>query len=174
MKNVSKQKELFRIAFFKQHKRFRSAQIQFRDALSQVFETLTLFLAQFEEAKSLKIAAYESLPSEVPMEQWLRRLGYEFWTPEVEGESLIFRKSNAAALLKEMDLIFTPALLVSENGNRLGRGGGYYDRALIEVTEKKRVFVGFDWQVRNKLPIGSHDQTIHWIVSESGVRQIRT
>ena len=69
-----------------------------------------------------------------------------------------------------MDLVFVPPCWFLSRGNRLGRGGGFYDRELPLVSKKKRVFVGFDWQVRKKLPIEPHDQKIKWIISESGIR----
>lgn len=171
MKNVAERKLLFRRAFFRQHKYFRKLSTEYSLALAKVRKTLQDFLAKFEERQDLKIAAYNSLPSEVPLEGWLNELDIKFWTPAVQGQALIFKRDHEQALLQSMDLVFVPALLVSEQGNRLGRGGGFYDRELPLVSKKKRVFIGFDWQVRKKLPIETHDQKIQWIISESGIRQ---
>ena len=38
-----------------------------------------------------------------------------------------------AAAIAEADTVFVPALAVARDGNRLGRGGGSYDRALRRV-----------------------------------------
>lgn len=172
MRNAAERKLLFRKLFFRQHKNFRRQSTVYNLALAKVRKNLFDFLAEFEQGQDLKIAAYNSLPSEVPLEHWLSELDLKFWTPEVQGKALIFQRNNQETLLEDMDLVFIPALLVSEKGNRLGRGGGFYDRALLLVSKKKRVFVGFDWQVRKNLPIELHDQSIQWIISESGIRQI--
>ena len=171
MKNVADRKLLFRKVFFRQHKNFRKRSSEHSLALAKVRKTLQDFLKQFEQREGLKIAAYNGLPSEVPLEGWLNELDIKFWTPEVQGKALIFKRDHEQALLQDMDLVFVPALLVCEQGNRLGRGGGFYDRELPLVSKKKRVFIGFDWQVRKKLPIETHDQKIQWIISESGIRQ---
>jgi 5-formyltetrahydrofolate cyclo-ligase len=58
--------------------------------------------------------------------------------------------------LKRLDLVLVPGLGFSFNGYRLGRGKGYYDRLLAEISGFK-CGVAFDWQVTVEIPVESHD-----------------
>ncbi len=73
----------------------------------------------------------------------------------------------------EVDLILTPCVGYDERGNRLGYGGGYYDR-LFQGTRKDAVRLGiaFEVQVVPEIPSENHDIKIPIIVTED--RVIRT
>ncbi len=58
--------------------------------------------------------------------------------------------------LKQLDLTLVPALGFDLFGRRLGRGRGFYDRLLVEVSGAK-CGVAFDEQIVNEVPIESHD-----------------
>jgi len=45
--------------------------------------------------------------------------------------------NKEAARLDDCSLIFIPALAASNDGRRLGRGAGYYDRALADIPQHK-------------------------------------
>ena len=77
MRNVAERKLLFRKVFFR-HKNFRKRSTEYSLALAKVRKTLQDFLAKFEDRQYLKIAAYNSLPSEVPIEGWLNELDINF------------------------------------------------------------------------------------------------
>lgn len=66
-------------------------------------------------------------------------------------------------------IVFLPGLLFDRRGNRLGRGGGWYDRALHDLGGRG-VFVGlaYDFQLMDTLPAESWDQRVHIIVTEKG------
>jgi 5-formyltetrahydrofolate cyclo-ligase len=65
--------------------------------------------------------------------------------------------------------VLVPALLVDRNGNRLGFGGGYYDRFLAENPHCERIATVFSWQVVPRLPSESHDQQMDFILTEQGL-----
>lgn len=79
--------------------------------------------------------------------------------------------------LEEVDLLLIPALAVDKSGIRLGRGGGFYDRALgkTEPQELKRtdrplrVAVIYSDELVSNLPHEAHDIKVHAAVSENGV-----
>jgi 5-formyltetrahydrofolate cyclo-ligase len=65
-------------------------------------------------------------------------------------------------------IVFIPGLLFDRRGNRLGRGGGWYDRAL-EGLVGRGVYVGlaYDFQLVKTLSVKSWDQRVHIIITEN-------
>ncbi|MCW2676528.1 MAG: 5-formyltetrahydrofolate cyclo-ligase, partial [Modestobacter sp.] len=60
-------------------------------------------------------------------------------------------------------------LAVARDGTRLGRGGGYYDRALpLARPGAVLVAVAFDDELVDSLPAGEHDHRVHAVVTPSG------
>lgn len=72
--------------------------------------------------------------------------------------------------LDEIDLAILPAVCVDKNLNRLGYGGGYYDR-LISKLDKKifKIALCFEIQVINHIPIQEHDKKVNMIVTENRI-----
>ena len=67
------------------------------------------------------------------------------------------------------DVIVVPALAVARDGVRLGRGGGYYDRALQHVRpDAVLVAVVFDDELLDELPAEPHDRLVTAVVTPSG------
>jgi 5-formyltetrahydrofolate cyclo-ligase len=67
------------------------------------------------------------------------------------------------------DVVVVPALSVATDGTRLGRGGGYYDRALRHVREDAvLVAVVFDDELVDHLPAEPHDLRVTAVVTPSG------
>ena len=56
--------------------------------------------------------------------------------------------------------------------NRLGYGGGYYDRYLSKVQNKYRIIkigVGFSFQKVKNIPINKHDKKLDCIITEKKI-----
>lgn len=70
-----------------------------------------------------------------------------------------------AVLNSETTLWCVPALAFDKEGNRLGRGGGYYDRLLAHAAGTK-VGIAYDRQIFPRLPAEPHDTTMDIIVTE--------
>jgi 5-formyltetrahydrofolate cyclo-ligase len=67
------------------------------------------------------------------------------------------------------DVVVLPALAVARDGVRLGRGGGYYDRALQHARpDAVLVALLFDDELLDELPTGAHDQRVTAVVTPSG------
>ena len=67
-------------------------------------------------------------------------------------------------------VMFIPALQVGLDGTRLGRGAGYYDRALGLLPRHKydgplRVAIAFDHEVVDSVPHEEHDAAIDMIAT---------
>jgi len=71
---------------------------------------------------------------------------------------------------EEIDLVVTPALGYDKNGNRLGRGGSYYDRFFSH--DKMNAFkCGFAYseQVVDFIPVNEYDRPVDSLVTDNGV-----
>lgn len=67
------------------------------------------------------------------------------------------------------DVVITPGLAFTPKGDRLGYGGGYYDRWFQEHPSPLRVAVTFDVQVLDSLPVHEGDMPVDLIVTEERV-----
>ncbi|HME62447.1 MAG TPA: 5-formyltetrahydrofolate cyclo-ligase, partial [Candidatus Binatia bacterium] len=67
-------------------------------------------------------------------------------------------------------MVIVPGVLFDDRGNRLGRGGGWYDRALQRLNDKG-IFVGlaYEFQVVASVPAELWDQKVHYVITESRV-----
>jgi len=76
-----------------------------------------------------------------------------------------------ARMLTEEDqerlVVFVPGVAFDVQGNRLGRGKGWYDRALASVGERS-VFVAlaFELQILEWVPADRWDRRVHHIITE--------
>lgn len=101
--------------------------------------------------------------------------------PEVRGDELVFRYPGelAAGVLgipaptgaevapEGIDLVLIPAVGIGPAGERLGQGGGYYDR-FLHRTEGLRVALVFEGQRVTNVPVEPHDLRMDAVVTENG------
>ncbi len=73
--------------------------------------------------------------------------------------------------MKSIDLIAVPGVAFDRRGNRLGRGGGYYDR-LLDAYHGFSAAVAFDFQVLDAIPVDHHDQPVDALVTESLIFEV--
>ncbi|MFF2997270.1 5-formyltetrahydrofolate cyclo-ligase [Streptomyces sp. NPDC057950] len=79
--------------------------------------------------------------------------------------------------VQEADAVLLPGLAVDRRGQRLGRGGGSYDRVLARLeragTDPALVVLLYDTEVVEDVPREPHDRPVHAVVTPSGVRRFR-
>ena len=68
--------------------------------------------------------------------------------------------------ITENTVCLVPGLAFTEDGGRLGYGGGYYDRFLNSFPFVKRVSVAYEELFAESLPIMSHDLKTDYIVTQ--------
>ncbi|MHC4740934.1 MAG: 5-formyltetrahydrofolate cyclo-ligase [Planctomycetota bacterium] len=70
----------------------------------------------------------------------------------------------------DIDLVVTPGLAFDVRGNRLGRGGGYYDRFLAH-DQIKACKCGFAYaeQVIDSIPATDQDQPMHMLITDAEI-----
>lgn len=71
----------------------------------------------------------------------------------------------------ELDLIVAPALSIDQKGNRLGRGGGFFDRYLDEYSGPVAGVV-FDSEFVEQLPVEDHDKPVAYVVTQSRIEKL--
>jgi 5-formyltetrahydrofolate cyclo-ligase len=80
---------------------------------------------------------------------------------------------EAAAL--EPTLMLVPLAAFDLDGQRIGYGGGYYDRAIERMHKKglkpQLIGIAFDCQEVASVPAEPHDMRLHAILTESGLRR---
>ncbi|PJM79492.1 5-formyltetrahydrofolate cyclo-ligase [Bifidobacterium scaligerum] len=77
--------------------------------------------------------------------------------------------------LREADVVIAPALGVDPQGYRLGRGAGWYDRALtLRRQGCPLIAVCWSWEVMDRLlPTEPHDVPADAVLTPDGYRQLR-
>jgi 5-formyltetrahydrofolate cyclo-ligase len=71
---------------------------------------------------------------------------------------------------EELDLILTPGLGFDRRGNRLGRGGSYYDRFFkSQGLHAARWALSFSLQVLDRIPVDEEDMPVDALVTETGI-----
>ena len=75
----------------------------------------------------------------------------------------------APTALGTAEVVVVPAVAVARDGVRLGRGGGYYDRALLHARAGATVVaLVFDDEFVDALPAEPHDRRVDAVVTPSG------
>ena len=65
-----------------------------------------------------------------------------------------------------IDLIIVPGVGFDKSGNRLGRGGGYYDKFITAVGKNTQLIgVGYDFQLIEEVPANRRDKKMDYIVT---------
>ena len=81
----------------------------------------------------------------------------KYGIPEPENKNLVYP-----------DVILVPLVAFDKNLNRLGYGGGYYDRLIKKLSNKKKIIkIGLALSVQkiDKVPIDMYDQRLDYIVT---------
>jgi 5-formyltetrahydrofolate cyclo-ligase len=148
-------------------------------------------------ARARRVACYLSMPSEPgtgPLVAALRTRGVEVVVPislpdrtldwvllEQDAEVAVTPlgipeptgRRLGADVLASCSIVIVPALAVDHAGHRLGRGAGYYDRALAGVTAPICALV-FTHELLPEVPHEPHDVPVQMAVTPSGLFRVPT
>ena len=67
------------------------------------------------------------------------------------------------------DICIVPGLAFTQSGQRLGMGGGHYDRYLANHPDTFPLGLCYDWQVLESLASEPHDKPVQMLVTEQRV-----
>ena len=70
---------------------------------------------------------------------------------------------------EEIDLIIVPCVGFDEDRNRLGHGGGYYDRYMPKCINAALVCIAFESQKLDNIAVGRYDMKVSHVVTEKKV-----
>ena len=128
---------------------------------------------------------YSSLPDEVFTHDFLGKWRNEkkIILPTVVGDDIIpveLSKDTEFAIgdfnilepqnneyTGDYDLIIVPGVAFDRNGNRIGRGKGYYDRFLCKHLDINRIGICFDFQLVDEVPTEDNDIKMNEVISLS-------
>jgi len=82
----------------------------------------------------------------------------QYGIPEPNSKKLIYP-----------DVILVPLVAFDNNLNRLGYGGGYYDRVIKKLSKKKKILkigLAFSIQKINSVPVTKYDKKLDYIVTD--------
>jgi 5-formyltetrahydrofolate cyclo-ligase len=135
------------------------------------------------------VAAYLAMSGEVDVTSLFGRLpGWRWVLPRVEPDhTLTFRdrdvpyethkwgmtqpvNSGPVVSLQTLDVILVPGIAFDRSGGRLGRGRGFYDRALAgRRADSETVGVTASQNLVTAVPMSDHDQHVDFLATEEGV-----
>jgi len=82
--------------------------------------------------------------------------------------TVLGRTKEAAMPKRKFDLIIVPCLAFDETGNRLGWGGGFYDKFLAAQPKARKIGVCFlNGLAEGGLPAEPHDVRLDSVITES-------
>lgn len=74
------------------------------------------------------------------------------------------------AKISDIDLVVVPGISFDKNLNRLGYGGGYYDKLLLHIPEGvKKIALCFDIQVVDSIPVSEHDIKVDILITDTKI-----
>jgi 5-formyltetrahydrofolate cyclo-ligase len=101
-----------------------------------------------------------------PIGRWPQDLEPDPQARRPDQRRPVARAGARALAPDELDLVLVPGLAFTLRGERLGRGGGFYDRLLASLPARTRtVGVCFACQVVSQLATESHDARVGRVVA---------
>jgi 5-formyltetrahydrofolate cyclo-ligase len=85
----------------------------------------------------------------------------KYGIPEPEAKNIVYP-----------DVLLIPLVAFDKNLNRLGYGGGYYDRIIKKLSKKKNIIkIGLALSVQkiDKVPINAYDQKLDYIITNKNI-----
>lgn len=163
---------------------------------SAAMSAVNLFLRESSFSSMKHIACYHSMSDEfdtAPLIHALLQANKKCYLPALNNKQLIFRRyekndaltQNAYGILEPLasaetiassmlDLVIAPLVGFDLSGNRLGAGGGYYDKtfSFLKNVEKEKPFLlglGYSFQEMSGFIAGDWDIKLDAILTEQRI-----
>lgn len=141
----------------------------------------------------LFLDAFGEMPTQ-PIANWAKKRGFELYLPVVThaDKALKFIKISQFTLknnrlithklgmqqpaygnmitAKQLDLLFMPLVALDKKGNRMGMGGGFYDKTLAKCKNKPvKIGWAYDFQLVERLDVNTWDIGLDMAILPSGL-----
>lgn len=194
MTDIAEQKKLLRKEALRRRRSLTAAE---RQEKSRLIAEKLLTDDRIRSART--VLGFFSMKDEVEMEDILRHLlgmGKKVALPLVTGSGIMEAvelksfadlvpgdfniptvREDAREIIAphELDCIIVPAVAFSDEGYRLGMGGGFYDRYLVRAEKTDRLAVVFDCQIfpAEGFPREEYDQQVDSVFTECNTLEIK-
>ena len=162
-----------------------------REMLSEIITEK--FLAQEIYQRAEIVMAYVSMPEEVQLKRIFvdafnrgKTLAIPLITGKGEMQAVIVPDFNALEVgdfgiytvredlrnfidAEKINCVIVPGAAFDVNKNRLGLGGGFYDKFLPRAVHAKKIALAYDFQIIGNLPVEPHDSPIDIIITENRI-----
>ena len=91
------------------------------------------------------------------------------WEDLAPGELGILTPPGDTSCPGPFDLVITPGLGFTPQGQRLGYGRGYYDRWFAEQRGARKIALAFEVQVMNDIPHAQNDIPVDMLITEKRI-----
>lgn len=166
-------------------KKRREMSLEEVDRLSDLIYEKIIHLPKYKLATD--ICAYISVNNEVKLDKIIEKAlndGKKVWLPRViENDMIFYSYTRETELIKgnfnipepnsteilnpdNKTLILMPGAVFSRNMDRIGYGGGYYDRYLCKFPMCYKVGVCYDFQILEDIPSEEFDIKPDIIISD--------
>lgn len=153
--------------------------------IKNIGEKITAKILDFEPYKlASDIMLFYPLENEIDLRKLLEDKTKNFFLPKVSGNELLacpYKQGDKLVLSKfstqepltdaiedtsKLDIVIIPALMADKTKNRLGYGGGYYDRFLARNPKPHKIVVVANELIIDKIPPDEFDERVDTIISE--------
>lgn len=150
-----------------------------RKEITNLFqENFTRNLLQLvAELSPSRVLCYQSYPSEPNTDGFFQACEVSVVIPITNTDGTLswqYYLDQKATEIQSGDLLLIPALAVDHQGNRLGRGKGYFDKAISLAPVGISIYaVIFDREFMDSVPVEAHDRKVAGVVTEAGINKIK-
>lgn len=116
------------------------------------------------------VIAFPLVRSETNMSFFAFDMNDDWSVLETPREIVTELDPSRHVLPESIDLVLVPGIAFDKHGNRLGQGGGFYDRFLPHLSaESMTIGIAFDEQIVDEVPREATDCRVDYIVTPTRI-----